>query len=268
MNIGRYSELYSKELRFKNYSENTIKNYVFQLESFLKYFETTATKPSEISEVKIKEWLMLSNTLNSRKHKMCSVKLFYKFVGKQPLKFKNIEYPRSEKNLPRVIDKSYILDCISQIKNLKHKSIITLAFSTAIRVSEVVNLKLSDVDYERKIIFIRNSKGNKDRITPLSDNVSDLLKNYIEEYKPKEYMFNGQSDLKYSSRSCNEIVKKYLKDDTAHFHLLRHASATAMVENGTDINLIQKILGHANVKTSMVYIHVSNNLLSKIQLPC
>jgi site-specific recombinase XerD len=268
MNIGKYLELYSKELKFKNYSENTIKNYVFQVDLFLRYFEKVATKPSEINETQIKTWLMLANTLNSRKHKMCSVKLFYKFVGKQPLKFKNIEYPRSEKHLPRVIDKEYLLTCISKIDNLKHKAIITLTFSTAIRVSEVINLKLSDIDYQRNIIFIRNAKGNKDRIVPLSKNVSQLLKSYIDKYDPKEYVFNGQFDLQYSSRSCNEIVKKYLNDKSAHFHLLRHASATAMVESGTDINLIQKILGHSNVKTSMVYVHVSNNLLSKIQLPC
>lgn len=268
MNIGKYLELYSKELKFKNYSQNTIKNYVFQVELFLKNFENVATKPSEINESQIKEWLMKANTLNSRKHKQSSLKLFYKLVGKQPNKFKNVEYPRAEKHLPRVIDKQYLLHCISKIDNLKHKAIITLTFSTAIRVSEVINLKLSDIDFKRNIIFIRNAKGNKDRIVPLSENVSKLLTEYISKYDPKEYVFNGQFDLQYSSRSCNEIVKKYLNDKTAHFHLLRHASATAMVEAGTDINLIQKILGHSNVKTSMVYIHVSNNLLSKIQLPC
>ncbi len=267
MNIGKYTELYSKELKFKNYSGNTIKNYVFQVDMFLKHFNNEANKPSEINEIKIKEWIMISNTLNSRKHKLSSLKLFYKLVVNQPFKFRNIEYPRSEKRLPRVIDKNHFLKCISEIENLKHKAIISLAFSTAIRVSEVINLKLSDIDYDRKVIFVRNAKGNKDRIVPLSDTISLLLKDYILKYNPVEYVFNGQFDLQYSSRSCNEIIKKYLKDDTAHFHLIRHASATAMVEAGTDINLIQKILGHQKVSTSMVYVHVSNSLLSKVNTP-
>lgn len=265
MNIGKYLQLYSEELSFKNYSSNTIKNYSFQLEMFFKNFDNVATKPSEISEKQIKDYLMRFKTRNSMCHAISSLKLFYKMVVKQPLKFRYIEYPRAEKKLPLVIDHKHLLDCISKINNLKHKSIISLAYSTAMRVSEVCNLKISDIDSNRMVINIRNAKGNKDRIVPLSPTILDLLRIYFKEYKPVEFLFNGQFSNQYSHKSCNEIVKKYL-GKSFHFHQLRHSSATTLVENGTDINLIQKILGHSNVKTTLIYTHISTQVLSKINL--
>ena len=154
MNIGKYLQMYSEDLKLKNYSENTIKNYVSQVELFLKYFNKTATKPSEISEKQIKQWLALAKTTNSMKHRISAVKLFYKLTGKQPLKFRYIEYPRSEKHLPQIIDKDFLTKKISNIQNLKHESIIMLAFSVGLRVSEVVNLRIADIDSQRMIINI------------------------------------------------------------------------------------------------------------------
>jgi len=154
MNIGKYVELYSEDLRFKNYSENTILNYSNQVKLFLIYFNKKSTKPSEISERQIKDWLMLSNSINGRKHRISAVKLFYKITGKQPLKFKYIEYPKSEKKLPQIIDKDFLLDAIHKITNTKHKAIISLAYSTGMRVSEVCNLKISDIDSKRMVITI------------------------------------------------------------------------------------------------------------------
>lgn len=266
MNIGKYVELYSEDLRIKNYSENTILNYCNQVKLFLIYFNNKATKPSEISERQIKDWLILADSINGRKHRISAVKLFYKLTGKQPLKFRHIEYPRSEKKLPKIIEKEFLLDAISKISNSKHKAIISLAYSTGMRVSEVCNLKISDIDSKRMIITIRQSKGRKDRIVGLSEKILEILRVYFMEYKPKEYLFNGQFDLQYSSTSCNQIVKKYLGKEY-HFHLLRHSNATALLEAGTDLRIIQKHLGHASSKTTEVYTHVSTNILSKMALP-
>jgi len=266
MNIGKYAELYSEDLRLKNYSENTISNYSSQVRLFLEYFNDVATKPSEISEKQIKNWLMLANSINGRKHRISAVKLFYKLTGKQPLKFKHIEYPRSERKLPQIIEKEFLLEAISKIENKKHKAIIALAYSTGMRVSEVCNLKIADIDSKRMIITIRQSKGRKDRIVGLSDKILEILRIYFTEYQPKEYLFNGQFDLKYSHTSCNQIVKKYLGKEY-HFHLLRHSNATALLEAGTDLRIIQKHLGHASSKTTEVYTHVSTNILSKMALP-
>lgn len=266
MNIGKYVELYSEDLMLKNYSENTISNYCSQVKCFLEYFNNVATKPSEISEKQIKEWLLLANSINGRKHRISAVKLFYKYTGKQPLKFKHIEYPRSEKKLPQIIEKEFLLDAISKITNSKHKAIISLAYSTGIRVSEVCNLKIADIDSKRMIITIRQSKGRKDRIVGLSEKILEILRIYFTEYQPKEYLFNGQFDLQYSHTSCNQIVKKYLGKEY-HFHLLRHSNATALLEAGTDLRIIQKHLGHASSKTTEVYTHVSTNIISKMALP-
>ncbi len=174
--------------------------------------------------------------------------------------------PKSEKKLPKVIDGEFIKTQLSKIENIKHKAILTITYSVGLRVSEVVNLKIEDIDSKRMIIHIKNAKGRKDRIVPLSQNVLELLRNYFTQFEPKEYLFNGQTSLKYSPNSCNKIVKKYLGENY-HIHQLRHSCFTNMLESGVDIRIIQKIAGHSNVKTTEIYTHVSNQLLSKIKLP-
>lgn len=266
MNIGKYVTLYSEDLKFKNYSENTIKNYSSQVLNFLKYFNGLASKPTEISTEKIKKWIMEANTVNTRKHRLSSLKLFYKFTIKQPLKFKNVEYPKSEKKLPRVIEKEFLLEKLNQIENKKHRAILSLTYSTGMRVSEVINLKIKDIDSRRMVITIRQAKGNKDRIVKLSDNILPLLREYFKEYRPKEFLFNGQKSLKYSSTSCNQIVKKYLGKDY-HFHLLRHSSFTALLEAGVDLRVIQELAGHSSSRTTEIYTHVSTETLKRVTTP-
>ncbi len=266
MNIPKYVEMYRNDLRLKNYSDNTIKNYSCQVEIFLKHFDTQFTEPSKINEQSIKNWLLQFKTRNAMCHAISALKLFYTKTIKQPLKFKYIEYPRSEKKLPQIIEKEYLLEQIAKIQNKKHKAIISLAYSTGMRVSEVCNLLISDIDSKRMIITIRQSKGRKDRIVALSEKVLEILREYFKEYKPKEYLFNGQFELKYSHRSCNQIVKQYLGKEY-HFHQLRHSNATALLEAGTDIRIIQKHLGHASSKTTEIYTHVSTATLQSMPLP-
>jgi site-specific recombinase XerD len=177
-----------------------------------------------------------------------------------------IERPKSEKKLPRVIDKDFLLDKISKIENLKHKAIITLAYSTGMRVSEVCNLKIENVDSKRMLIHIVNSKGRKSRFVPLSSTVLNLLRKYFKEYRLKEFLFSGQFEFKYSHRSCNEIVKKYIGKDY-HFHLLRHSHATVLLEAGTDLRYIQDQLGHSSSRVTEVYTHVSVTHKHKLPLP-
>jgi integrase/recombinase XerD len=266
MEIPKYLDLYRKELVLKNYSENTIKNYSSQVDLFLRWHNHLFTEPSKINEAAIKTWLLQFKTRNSMCHSISALKLFYKSVIKQPMKFRYIEYPRSERRLPQIIEKEFLLDAISKITNTKHKAIIALAYSTGIRVSEVCNLKISDVDSKRMIITVRQSKGRKDRIVGLSHKILEILRTYYTEHKPKEFLFNGQFDLQYSHTSCNQIVKKYLGKDY-HFHLLRHSNATALLEAGTDLRYIQQHLGHSSSKTTEIYTHVSTNIISKIPLP-
>lgn len=266
MNIPKYIELYRKELVLKNYSYNTIKNYSSQVELFLITQQKNFTEPSKINETAIKNYLLQFKTRNSMCQGISSIKLFYQTVIKQPLKFKHIQYPRTEKKLPQVIDQQFLLQRISEIKNIKHKAIISLAFSVGLRVSEVINLKITDIDSTRMLITIRQAKGNKDRIVPLSPNILQLLRTYFKHYRPTNYLFNGQFSDQYSSTSCNQIVKQYL-GNKYHFHTLRHSCFTSLLENGTDLRLIQVIAGHSSSKTTELYTHVTSHNLSRVSLP-
>lgn len=265
MQISNFTKNFERDLKVKNYADITIKNYTCQISMFLKYFETKDS-PKHISSEEIKDYLLTAKQVNSQRHMHSAIKLFYKYTAHQPQKFRFIEYARKEKKLPKIIDKDFLVSKINSIENLKHKSIIMLAYSTGMRVSEVCNLLISDIDSKRMIITIRQSKGNKDRIVPLSQNVLSLLRIYFKKYKPKINLFNGQNSLKYSHKSCNEIVKKYIGSDY-HFHLIRHSNATALLESGTDLRIIQKLLGHSSSKTTEIYTHVSTNIISKINTP-
>ena len=165
-----------------------------------------------------------------------------------------------------MVDSEFIKNKLAKIGNTKHKAILTLTYSVGLRVSEIVNLKIEDIDSKRMLIHIKNAKGRKDRIVPLSQIVLELLRLYYISYKPKEYLFNGQNSNQYSIGSCQAIYKKYI-DSTGHIHTLRHSCFTNLLEKGTDLRIIQKIAGHSNVKTTEVYTHVSNQLLSKVNLP-
>lgn len=266
MNIPKYVGLFRRDLEYKNYSDNTIKNYVSQIQVFLNKFNKVYSEPSKINSEEIKNWLLETSAINSRKHRLSAVKLFYKYTIKQPKKFQQIEYPKSEKKLPRIIEKEFLLQKLSQIENIKHKAILSLAYSTGMRVSEICNLKIEDIDSKRMLINVRQSKGRKDRIVPLSKNILGLLRTYYRQEKPVNYLFNGQVKEQYSTRSCGNIVKKYIGEDF-HFHLLRHSNATALLESGVDLRLIQKTLGHKNIKTTEIYTHVNTTLLRNIATP-
>lgn len=253
------------KLRFRNYSEQTIKTYISYAKKYLMYFNKDVY---HISVKEAEQYLMEFDysSVSQQNQIISSVKFLYFNVVGRKLNTLNIIRPRKEKHLPQVMDKGFVLNQISKIDNLKHKSIISLAFSVGLRVSEVINLKIEDIDSKRMIINIRQAKGNKDRVVPLSKIVLDLLRDYYNEYRPKEYLFNGQFTNQYSSTSCNQLVKKYLGEEY-HFHTLRHSSFTSMLELGVDLRLIQKIAGHNNVKTTEIYTHVSNQILNRIELP-
>jgi len=271
MNIGKYTELYSEDLRLKNYSKNTIDNYVCQVRCFLEHFDKVATKPSEISEKQIKEWLLQANSINGRKHRISAVKLFYKLTGKQPLKFKHIEYPRSEKKLPQVLSVEEVQKMFNVCENLKHKVILALLYSCGLRVSELINLRWVNIDRSRMIINIIGGKGNKDRQVMLTESLIPLLEKYYREYKTKDYILAGQFTEQYSSSSVLQVIKqlgaKAGINKRVWTHQMRHNSFTHMVEKGVDINLISKLAGHQNVKTTLIYTHISHNIVSKIPSP-
>lgn len=270
MNIGIYKQKLSEWMQYKRYSERSIENYISCIGKFLQYFEAEATKPSEISAEKIKLFL---TTLKPNTHKayLSAIKLFYDKVGKQPNKLDHVEYPKLPKNLPIVLSQDEIQRMFDCCDNIKHKVMFTLLYSCGLRVSELINLKWKHIDRHRMIINIIAAKGNKDRQIALPALIIPLLEKYYRAYKSKVYVLNGQFDLKYSDTSVRNVMRQLAEkahiNKRVYTHLIRHCTFTHMVEQGTDINLIQKIAGHNNVKTTMIYVQISDNLISKIQSP-
>lgn len=260
-------EIYGKKLRFKGYSKRTIDTYSCYLERFL--IGQNIYDPYQVSIKNIKNYLESEkySSISQQNQIIGSLKLFAKYIlGKKSIHLDNIERPKKEKKLPRVIDNSILKTKLNGIINIKHRAILSLGYSCGLRVSEVIDLKIEDIDSDRMLIHIRNAKGRKDRVVPLSENILALLRDYYLRYRPNVYLFNGQSNLKYSTTSCNSIFKKYI-DSTGSFHILRHSCFTHLLESGVDLRIIQKIAGHSSSKTTEIYTHVSNNLLSKIKLP-
>ena len=271
MNIPKYVEEFRNEITRKGFRPNTIENYTGCLSLFLKHFEGKQTEPKKINEDQIKEYLRSFKSHNSQRAHHSAIKCFFHYVIHQPEKFRYIEYCRKDRHMPIVFSVEEMQRLITACTNIKHKAIICILYSAGLRVGEVINLKVKDIDSDRMIINILDAKGGKDRQVGLNEPLLNLLREYYKQYRPKEYLFEGQTEPKYSERSIQQFLKKYAAaakiNKHIHPHLLRHTCGTHMVEDGTDINLIQKLFGHANVKTTNIYLHISHNHISKIKSP-
>jgi len=271
MDIVKAEKVFIQKMQSKNWSKSTIENYACQVRIFLKVFESKP-RAKEISANEIEQYLLSKVQINTRNHVRCGINAFYKLVINQPEKLKFIPYPKKEQKLVEYITAEEIQNILSVCTNLKHKTIIVLTFSCGLRVSEVLNLRPENIDSSRNLINIICSKGKKDRQVQLPIKLLELLREYWKQYKPKGgYLFQGQFEARYSERSINQFLKKYAKlsgiKRNIHCHLLRHGYATTSLEMGTDIRLIQKLLGHSSIKTTLQYTHVSSNLIAKTPSP-
>jgi site-specific recombinase XerD len=254
-----------KKLKLINYSEHTIKIYLHYINEFiLKQNKSTKHLNSEDFQSYLDNYNFTS--ISQQNQIINAIRFLYKEVLNRKYDKVSFKRPFKEKKLPKVIDSEIILNKLSKIENLKHKTILSLCYSVGLRVSEIVNLKIEDIDSKRMLINIINGKGKKDRIVPLSENILIILRDYYKQYKPKIYLFNGQNGEKYSIQSCQQIYKKYIDSKTS-IHNLRHSCFTTLLESGVDIKVISNIAGHSNVKTTEIYTHVTTNILKKVKLP-
>jgi site-specific recombinase XerD len=254
-----------QKLNYLNYSPRTKENYLGHISRFI----TSQTKSAaHLNSKDFQSYLdnYQFTSVSQQNQIINAIRFLYKYGLDKKYDKVSFKRPKSEKKLPRVIDGEFIKERLIKIENIKHKAILTLTFSVGLRVSEIVNLKIEDIDSKRMLIQIKNAKGRKDRLVPLSPNVLNLLRDYFKQYRPTQYLFNGQETDQYSIRSCQQIYKKYI-DPNSSIHTLRHSSFTNLLENGTDLRIIQKIAGHSSSKTTEIYTHVSNSILSKINLP-
>ena len=184
--------------------------------------------------------------------------LYLDILGRKNFKYKFIRSKRIE-YLPTLKSKEEIITILNKITNLKHKCILSLIYGCGLRRQEIINIKIEDILSNQKLIKINQSKGNKDRFIPISDNLIKLLREYYIQFKPKIYLFNGQSKEKYSGGSIEKITKKYFSNNF-HPHSLRHCFATHLYEQKVDLNKIQKLLGHSDIKSTQIYTKLANNL--------
>lgn len=256
-------EKMNKIMSVRNYSPQTVKSYLGYTNKFLSFFNKDAY---HISVIEARNYLLnYSYTSVSQQNQIINaVKLFYREVIGRNISINKIKRPRKEKRLPRVINQYVLIDKLSKIENLKHKALLVFTFSCGLRISETINMKIKDIDSGNMLVAIRQSKGKKDRYSPLTQLTLELLREYFLKYKPKEYLFNGQNSQKYSYTSCNKIFKKYIDPDCST-HTLRHSAGTAAYENGTDLRSIQKWFGHNSSKTTEIYTHISVKELHKIK---
>ena len=240
-------------------------------ESFINHYNDK--DPITINELEIRAYLQklihqgksnsyINLTINS-------IKFYYETVLGMPNRFYEIERPRKKKQLPKLLSKEEIIKMLQHTTNIKHRFIISLLYSSGLRRGELLNLKINDIDSKRMVIKVNCAKGNKDRVTVLSSSILSDLRNYYKDYKPKEFLFEGQNRQKYSGTSILKIVSKSAEkagiNKKVTPHMLRHSFATHLLENGTDIRHIQLLLGHSSTKTPEIYTHVTNKSFKDIK---
>ncbi len=270
MKISNLVKDFERDMRFERYSERSVLNYGCQIKMFLGHFKDKDSC-KHISANEIKDYLLLSNKVNSQNHAHSAIKLFYRMTIKQPMKFHHIKYAKKEQKLPQPLSESEVQSLFAACTNLKHRAIMALLFGCGMRVGEVLNLKPEHIDRKRGVINIIAGKGNKDRIVPMGAELLNLLSKYWLEYRPKEYMFNGQFGVQYSMSSINQFLKQIAKkagvNKNIHSHLGRHSYSSQLWANGIDLAKIKEILGHKSEKTTRIYTKCTSQIISSIRSP-
>lgn len=261
------------KLQVKRYSESTARTYINAFEEFLNFYPTKGLL--EINELDIVVYLKhlvqkgLSNSYQNQA--INAIKFYFEIVLGLPNRFYSVDRPRKEYKLPNVLSEEEISKIISVTTNIKHKAIIVTIYSCGLRLSELLNLKITDIQSDRNLLLIRDAKGKKDRNTILSDTTIALLRKYYITHRPKEFLFEGQFGGQYSEKSVQNIIKHALKlakiIKPCSTHTLRHSFATHLLENGTDLRYIQTLLGHSSPKTTEIYTRVSTKSLRDIKSP-
>ena len=198
--------------------------------------------------------------------------MFFRIVNEKQIEIEKIHRPKREKLLPNVLSKAEIKLILNAHSNMKHKTMLSLIYSCGLRRSELLNLKPTDIDSNRNIVIIRQGKGRKDRIAPLSPKILEMLRDYYAVYKPKLWLFEGQFENEaYDARSLSNVLKQALTKagitKPVSLHWLRHSYATHLLESGTDLRYIQELLGHSSSKTTEIYTHVSTKSIQQIKSP-
>lgn len=260
-------------LETKRYSYSTARTYSSLFAEFAFHYKDRSL--NAITEQDIMEYvhrIVKSGKSSSYQNQVINaIKFYYEQVLDMPSRFYEIERPAKERKLPLVLSEQEVLKLFEAVANIKHKAILVTLYSCGLRISELLALKITDIQSDRKLVLVREGKGKKDRTTVLAPTTLNLLRKYYQAYKPKTYLFEGGPGIPYSTKSVNNILKGALLragiQKPATPHTLRHSFATHLLENGTDLRYIQVLLGHNSPKTTEIYAHVSTRFLRDVQSP-
>ena len=267
-------EAMQRKLEIGRYSYSTIRVYTNALKQFLLRFAEKC--PTDISAADIETYqheLSLKSTVsNSYLNQMVNaIRFYYKDVLGDAARVNFIERPRTERKLPNVLSMEEVQALLRAPGNLKHQCILMLIYSAGLRLGELTRLKCTDIIPERKQVIVRGGKGKRDRITILSNKALAKLDQYMQQNRPKEYLFEGQNGGRYSDKSVQAVFHQARRKAgitaPATVHTLRHSFATHLLEGGTDLRYIQTLLGHSSSKTTEIYTHVSTKAIGNIRSP-
>ncbi len=268
-------EKFKQWMRSKRYSVSTITTYSDALKSFLVFYKEKPVAEITNEDVIIynNDHILKNNLSASYQNQIVNaIKLFFKTIRETKIEIEKIHRPKRAKVLPNVLSKEEVKLILNAHSNIKHKMMLSLIYSCGLRCGELLALEPVHIDSKRNIVLLKNSKGKKDRIVPLSPKILEMLRDYYKVYKPTVYLFEGRTTgLQYDARSLQLIIKQALQKTgitkPVTLHWLRHSYATHLLESGTDLRYIQDLLGHNSSKTTEIYTHVSTKSLQQIKSP-
>jgi integrase/recombinase XerD len=258
-------EKLKRELEIRNFSKNTVKGYVYSVDIFLDFSKNQGLNESSVKNY-IQKSLSRKNPSSVRKD-LFAIKFFFEKVLNQKL---NLPNPKKNSTLPNILTVEEIRKMIAVTNNIKHRLVIKLLYGCGLRVSEIVNLKNEDLNFEENLIHVKLAKGKKDRFVKIPDSIKEELKNYSNIVNER-VLFPSNRGGKLTKDTIQKIVQNSSKKSDikkrVYPHLLRHSFATHLLENGTDIRIIQKLLGHSDIKTTQRYTQISQASIKNIKSP-
>lgn len=265
---------FKKLLQIKRYSDNSIKSYVGLLVTFDSYigFEQEIHRlDNKYLLQKIREFIVDKKyAYTTQKQLLSAIALYLKEMHNNNIDLDTLRPRKPQRVLPEILSPSEVKKLLFGTKNVKHRAMLTTIYALGLRSGELINLKISHFDGDRNTILIKAAKGKKDRQLPFPESLKSVLREYYKEYRPKEYLFEGQNG-KYTATSLRAVFKNSVKragiKKQVTLHGLRHAYATHLLETGTDLRIIQELLGHNTIKTTMLYTHVSNRSMLSVKSP-
>ncbi len=262
-------------LKAKRYSDSTINTYVGLLASYQQYLgDTLAINRLDISYLitTLRDFILHKHyAFNTQKQLISAVSLYYKEELRQDIDLSSLRPRSPQRVLPDILSAYEVKNILHHTTNLKHKAALTTIYALGLRVGELIDLRLSSIDKKRNTITIKAAKGKKDRQLPFPESLKPLLRRYYVMYQPTEYLFNGQSKPQYTAGSLRSVFrascnKAHIKKKVT-LHSLRHAYATHLMDTGTDLRMIQELLGHSDIKTTMIYTHVTTRSMQQVKSP-